>query len=92
MPQPPGQSDEAVRELGHRRLALVHRLDDAQVVQPAVADLLLDEVPRDHPGDVAAGRERGVGDRPHQADRAAAVDEAEAAADERGRQVARGGA
>jgi hypothetical protein len=34
-----GQCDKAFRELGHQRLALVHRADHAQICRPGVRDL-----------------------------------------------------
>ena len=84
---PARQGHERVRELGHQRLALVHRLHDVQLGQAAVGDLAVHELLRDHADDLAAGLQRGVGQRAHQADRRAAVDDADAAADERPREV-----
>ena len=43
-----GQRDHGVRELGHQRLALVHRLDDVELRQAGVGDLGLNEPIRDH--------------------------------------------
>ena len=80
---PARQRDEAVREVGHQRLALVHRVHDVQLAQPRVRDLAVDERLRDHADDLAARGERRVGDRAHQADARAAVDEADARAGER---------
>ena len=56
----------------HERLALVQRLDDVELAQPAVSDLALLEESRDHARHAAAGREGGIGDDAHQPDLAAA--------------------
>ena len=40
---PPGSAMKASGELRHERLALVHRADDAQVVEAGVADLAVEE-------------------------------------------------
>ena len=53
---PARQRDEAVRELGHQRLALVHRADDVQLGQPGMGDLPVDERLRDHADHLAARR------------------------------------
>ena len=53
-----------------------------QLGQPGVADLAVDQVPRDHADHLAAGGERRVGQDPHQADLPAAVDDADVAARE----------
>ena len=58
-----GQGDEGVGELGHQRLALVHRADHAQVVEPGVADLAVEDRPGNDADDVAARRARRVGQR-----------------------------
>jgi hypothetical protein len=79
---PAWQRDEAVGQLGHERLALVHRADHAEVGEPAMCDLLLDERTRHDACDFAAGDERRVGEHTHEADRSAAVDEADAASGE----------
>ena len=82
-----GQGDEAVGQVEHAHLALVHRADDLQLGQAAVRDLPVGQLLRDHAGDLAAGLEHGVGDDAHQADVAAAVDQADAFA---GQAVAQG--
>ena len=43
MPIPPGKSEEGVGEIGHLRLALVHRLDDVELGQAGVRDLEIDQ-------------------------------------------------
>jgi hypothetical protein len=53
-PDPAREHDERVGELGHERLALVHRADDAQVVEPRVADLEVEDLLGDDAGDLAA--------------------------------------
>ena len=78
-PEAAGQRHERVRQLGHLRLALVHRVDDPQVAQPGVGDLAVDQRLRDHADHLGAGRERRVGHDAHQADVGAAVDDAEPA-------------
>ena len=77
--QPAGQREEAVGQVGHQRLALVHRVDGAQVGQAEVGDLALEQRLRDDAGDLAAGLEHRVGQRAHQPDARAAVDQADAA-------------
>ena len=89
---PAGQRDEGVGELGHLRLALVHRVDHAQVGQAGMRDLAVDERLRDHAGHAAAALERGVGERAHQADLGAAVDELDPAVGQPVADVAGGGA
>ena len=61
------------------RLALVERVDDPQVGQAAMGELAIDQPARDHADDLAARLERRVGDRAHQPDPAAAVDDADPA-------------
>ena len=61
-----GQRDHGVRQLGHQRLALVHRLDDVQLGQAGVRDLVLDQPRRDHADHGPAGGQRGIGQRAHQ--------------------------
>jgi hypothetical protein len=84
------QRDEPVRKLAHRRLADVHRLDDAQLGEPVVRDLALDERARDDADDFPAGRERRVGRLPHQPDVRPSVDEAGPAARDGGAERPRG--
>ena len=86
-PDPARERDERVGELGHERLALVHRVDDPQVADAVVADLEVDDLARDHARDVPARRHRGVGERAHHPDVRAAVDEAHAALRERAADV-----
>ena len=59
-----GHGHEAVGQLGHPGLALVHRVDDVQLGEPLVGDLGPDEVAGDDPVDLTAGGEHGVGERP----------------------------
>src|SRR5207249_7025371 len=78
-----GQRDEPVGQLGHRRLALVHRADHPQLREPGVSKLACGERPRDHADHLAALGEDGVGKDAHEAYRPAAVDEPEPARGER---------
>ena len=84
VPAAPGQRDEGVGEVGHPRLALVHRLHDLEPRQAGVRQLVVDQVLRDHPDHLAAGGQRGVGDDAHQPDVTAAVDDADAGAGQAG--------
>jgi hypothetical protein len=85
-----GQRHEGVSGLGHLQLALVHGVDDAQLLDAAMAQLARDEAARDDAQHLAAGGQRGVGDLAHQAGMAAAVDEAMAALAEGGTERAGG--
>ena len=71
---PPGRA-EAVGELGHQGLALVHGPDDVELREACVPDFAVHQRPRHDAYHLAAGPQRGVGDDAHQADVAAAVDE-----------------
>ena len=82
--EPARQGDEAVGQGGHLGLALVERLDDAQLGQAVVCQLAIDQPARDDADDLAAGGERRIGDRTHHADAAAAVDDADPALGEPG--------
>ena len=73
-----GERDEGVRQLGHLRLALVHRLDDVQPGEPPVHHFPLEQAPRRDAGNRHALGERRLRQHPHQPDAAAAVHEAEA--------------
>ncbi len=46
-----------------------------QLTEPAVGQLALLEAGRDHAGDLAAGRQGGIGQRAHRPDVGAAVDQ-----------------
>ncbi len=70
-----GERDHRVGELGHQRLALVHGLDDVQLGQAGVGDFVLDEPVRDHSDNGAAGRQRRVRERAHEAHARASVDD-----------------
>ena len=69
------QRDEAVRQLRHQRLALVHRFHHAQIRQLLVDDFLDDELFGNHADDVAAVFQGRVGQDAHQAGHAAAIDQ-----------------
>src|SRR5262245_11222431 len=82
-PEAARQRHEAVRERRHHGLALVHRAHQMQRGEPDVRVLLPGEAARQHADRLAAGGEDGVREDAHQPDRPAAVDEAEAAVDQR---------
>ena len=77
-----GQGDEAVGQLGHQRLARVHRRDDAHVGDAAVGELARGEAVGDDADDAAADGEGLVGEDAHEPDRAAAEHDADPARDE----------
>ena len=74
-PMAAGERDESVGQVGHERLALVHGADDVELREALVRDLAVDEGLRDDPNDLAASRQHGVRQDPHQADGSAAVHE-----------------
>ena len=91
VPMPPGQGDERVRRLRHLQLAFVHRVDDAQLLQAAMAQLARHQPcagSRPAPWPPAASAASAT--TPHQAGAAAAVDEAPAALADRAAQALRG--
>ena len=71
-----GQRHEGVRALEHQPLALVHVGRDDHLLHPGQRILARAQKIRDDAGDGAAMIEHGFGDRAHQADRAAAIDQA----------------
>ena len=77
---PARERDEPVRELGHQRLALVHRADDPQVGSPRWAISRSTSACGITPTTSPPRVEHGVGDHAHQPDVRAAVDEPEALA------------
>ena len=74
-----GQRDEAVREIGHALLALVHRGGDDQFGQAVVGQLLAPQPLRDDADRLSAGRKHRLGHRAHHANAAAAEDKGDAA-------------
>jgi hypothetical protein len=74
-PDPAGQGDEGIGEVGHLRLALVHRADDVEFGEVAVELLQLEQPLGDDTDRLAPGRQGRVGGGAHQAASAAAVDE-----------------
>jgi hypothetical protein len=70
-----GERDEPFGELGHHGLALVHRADDVQAGEASVGDLAVHQRHGYDASDLATRGERGVGDRAHQGDVPAAVDQ-----------------
>ena len=81
-PDATGQRDEGVGQLGHPRLALVHRLDDLQPRETLVADLARPQRARQDADDLAARVQRGVREDAHEPDARAAVHDADAASRE----------
>src|SRR6185312_14025369 len=73
-----GQYRESVGQLEHALLALMHAGDDDQVLNAAMRHFAVVEMTRHDAGDAAAGGERGVGERAHEPDAAAAIDELDA--------------
>jgi hypothetical protein len=69
------EGEEGVCKRCHDGFPLVHIGDDAHFGQHVVADLAVHERLRHDADDAAAVFEGCVGDRPHEADRAAAVDD-----------------
>ena len=74
-----GQREECIRQIAHQELALGHRAHHVQLRQAGVADFAVDQHLRDHADDATAGRQRCIGERSHEADAPAAVDEREPA-------------
>ncbi len=74
-PDAAGDGDEGVRQLGHERLALVHRPHDAQVLEALVRELARLELLGDDPGDAAARLGGRVGKDAHEPGAPAAVDD-----------------
>src|SRR3546814_4878760 len=89
-PDTAGDGEEAVGEVGEHALSLVHPRDDMELGDAAVRDLCADERVGDHPDHLAARLERRIGDRAHQPEPPAAIDDADAAARQRTADVARG--
>src|SRR6266404_2738944 len=85
-PEPARQPDEAVGELRHERLPLVHARNDPEVGEPLVRDLLRRERPRNDADHLAAGLQHRIGDDAHEPDTATAVDESDAAPGELARE------
>ncbi len=77
--EPARQDGEGVGELEHLLLALVHAVDDVELVEPGMAEFHIAQV-RGHDADhLAAPVEDGIGDDTHEADAAAAEDQAHVA-------------
>ena len=74
-----GQRDEAISQLGHERLALVHGADDVELRQAGVPDLAGHQRLGNHPDDLTTSAERGVCQQAHQADGGSAIDQPDSA-------------
>jgi hypothetical protein len=90
-PVAPWERDEAVGELRHARLALVHAAHDVHAREMRVRHLARDEAVGDDARDVAALLERRVGEHAHQPDVPAPVDDADAAPRELAAELLRAG-
>lgn len=75
---PAGQGDEGIGALEHELLAGVHVGHDNHVIRTLKHDFALFEKFRDDASDFAAMIDNGACDRAHEADIAAAIDEADA--------------
>lgn len=78
------EGDEAIGEIGHERLALVHGIHHAQVLELQIGRFFFNEETRDDAGDFAAMGEDGIGKQAHETQMAATIDEPMAAAAEFG--------
>src|SRR5687768_1972515 len=76
-----GHGDEAVRQLGHQSLALVHGADHAQFRKPAMRNFLAHQGAWDDAGDITLERKNCVRNNVHQTDVAATVYQPVAAPD-----------
>jgi len=76
-PNPAWQRHKPVRKLSHQCLTLMHRPDDMQISQSAMAELALHQGTRDDAAHLAARLEHRIGDCAHQAHRTTAVDQAD---------------
>ena len=89
-PDAAGDGQKAVRQVGEHLLAFVHPRNDVQFGAAAMRDFGPDERIGDHPDHLAARFQGAVGDRTHQPEPAAAIDDPDAAARQRPADVARG--
>jgi len=83
------KGDETVGMLEHRALALMHILRDDKLLREPSRSFTLGQEFRNNAGDVAAVFENGIGERSHQADRAAAIDQPHAVIGEDFSEIAR---
>ena len=74
-----GQDDEAVAEVGHQLLALVHGIHADHLRGAFVGQFLVGKVVGDHTNDLATGGQRRICHGAHHACVAAAIDDADAA-------------
>ncbi len=81
--QSPRKPDERLRQLGHGGLSLVHRLDDLETCEALMGDLPLHEESGNHPGDLAPGFERRIGEDAHEPDVTGSVDQVDRTLGER---------
>ena len=74
-----GQGNEGVRAFEHQPLAFMHVVGHDQLLRPGRRMFAFGEKIRDDAGDGSAMFQRRAGHRTHQSDRAAAIDEPDAA-------------
>ena len=85
-----GQGGEAIGQFGHAMFAIVHGGDGFQPGERRVADFLSGELFGDHADHLTADPQGGVGERAHQADVAAAVDQGDVCGGEEPAEFPRG--
>ena len=73
-PRSARQSNKAVGQRRHFSFPFVHILHHMQLRQPAVGNFPLHQAARHYADDRAPGLQRRIGNRPHQANFAAAID------------------
>ena len=71
-----GKGDETVGQVGHPLLARMHRVDDLQLLDPAVRDLVFFQEHWKNPSHESPALDRRVGERAHEPAVGAAIDEA----------------
>src|SRR5262249_22859761 len=67
--------DEAIRQVAHQSFPLVHRVDDMERRQPLIGDLPFDQSTGHDAGRPAARHQHGIGNRTHEPDPSAPIDE-----------------
>jgi len=73
--QPARQGQKGVRQLNHPLFAHLHVGNDFQARQSRVAHFAIEQHARDHTDHLAAGGQRGIGQRTHHADPSAPIDD-----------------
>ncbi len=70
-----GQGNETIGQISHHGFAVVHGMNDAQISESIMGEFFIDERLGDDADDFAARVENGIGDRAHEANITAAVNE-----------------